>query len=212
MEQYRLQFPNDLDDRQFPVVHLAYWHTRLLSDLFSSAWRAQFALQDCGQIVRLLTSNSQLLTPLNHHFVSLVSLALLELVKGEDTRDEARKLIKDILEYSIAPSPWNGAAREKLAETLRLLTKDGADGGMNAKNLQQLADLAAAADGSLPAAAAAVSSGPPASAPDPAPMPTPTSIPGPVSSGEAAKEDGPSVPAIPDPRPFLKAGYLVMAA
>ncbi|KAK3381637.1 hypothetical protein B0H63DRAFT_210824 [Podospora didyma] len=133
MESFRWQFPMDLlDSRQQPLLHLWYWHVRLLSDLFSSRSRSQYVLQDCTNIVGLLINNTGMCSTLTHHFVALVSLALLELVKLEETRDEATKLARDILDYDIPLSSWNRPVREKIGEKIR------------SSDLNELADLAAA--------------------------------------------------------------------
>lgn len=116
MESFRWQFPDDLiTPPSFdPTLLLAYWHVRLLVDLCSGGAKADFALQDCANIVGILTGNPELLTPLNHHFISLVSLALLELEKLERTRDDAGRLLKDLLDYRVAASPWTGVVRDKI--------------------------------------------------------------------------------------------------
>ncbi|KAJ4392786.1 Glucose-responsive transcription factor [Neurospora sp. IMI 360204] len=116
MESFRWQFPADLitSPSSDPTLLLAYWHVRLLVDLCSGGTKADFALQDCANIVGILTGNPELLTPLNHHFISLVSLALLELEKLERTRDDAGRLLKDLLDFRVAASPWTGVVRDKI--------------------------------------------------------------------------------------------------
>ncbi|KAK0708123.1 hypothetical protein B0H67DRAFT_603177 [Lasiosphaeris hirsuta] len=151
MQEFRWQFPDDLDEAHLPVLHLAYWHLHLLTDLVSPTSQSAKMLHDCRNIVRLLSSNPHLLSPLNHHFVSLAALSLIELTKVDSTRDEAARLVKEILESRIAPSPWNAAVREKITEKSRPLTGTGTASGLGALvgggNLQQLADLATAVDG-----------------------------------------------------------------
>ncbi|KAK3492811.1 uncharacterized protein B0T23DRAFT_150300 [Neurospora hispaniola] len=116
MESFRWQFPADLitSPSSDPTLLLAYWHIRLLADLCSGGAKADFALQDCANIVGILTGNPELLTPLNHHFISLVSLALLELEKLERTKDDAGRLLKDLLDFRVAASPWTSVVREKI--------------------------------------------------------------------------------------------------
>ncbi|KAK4234471.1 glucose transport transcription regulator RGT1 [Achaetomium macrosporum] len=152
-EMLRWLFPADLTN---PVVHLAYWHIQLLSRLCSPLRHLDHILQMSKNMVALLAGNHELVTPLTHHFVALVSLGLLDLARGDDdgTRDEAAKLMKDIIEYSLMPSPWNDAVRKKLAEHL-----PGPETAHNSKNPRQLANLATAVEGGgtigAPAAAAA---------------------------------------------------------
>jgi hypothetical protein len=144
------------DSQADPVLHLAYWHVRLLSELLSEErpQRSVNILQATKNIVGILAVNHGLLTPVTHHFTTIASLGLLELLHYQKTRDEAAKLAKDVLDYSIPPSPWNAAVRDKLAEHHqgRPGTSDSA-AGQSSQNLQQLADLATAVDGSAGAAA-----------------------------------------------------------
>lgn len=116
IESFRWQFPAELitSPSSDPMSLLAYWHVRLLADLCSGGAKADFALQDCANIVGILTGNPELLTPLNHHFVSLVSLALLELEKLERTKDDAGRLLKDLLDFRVAASPWTSVVRDKI--------------------------------------------------------------------------------------------------
>ena len=203
IEQFRLQFPMVLEEARFQHVHLGYWHTRLLSDMFSPQSRIPFLLQDCSNIIRLLASNPQLLGPLNHHFVTLASLVLVELARIAETRDEATKLIRDILDCGMVSSPWNTAVRDKIAETLPAPTRDATASGagindVNVKNLQQLADVATAVDGALgssapvpgPTPAPAPAPAQDDAAPEPHAPPPPTSIPALMSGGDAALDDG----------------------
>ncbi len=151
--------------RTDPVLHLAYWHIRLLSELLSPdrKQRPLNILQATKNMIGILAGNHDLLNPITHHFGTLAALALAELQRFADTREEAARLAKDVLEYSIAPSPWNAAVREKLAEQQQqlLLARPGTAGGAagdvsaTSRNLRQLADLATAVDGAVTAAAAA---------------------------------------------------------
>jgi hypothetical protein len=165
-ELLRWVFPTNSTD---PVLHLAYWHVRLLSDLVSPPTRAARQpnmLHATGNVVSLLASNHDLLSPLTHHFLVLASLALLELSSVEDAeevREEAARLVKLVLEFSLSPSPWNVAVRERLGEVVvstRLGTGTGTGQGTTAsRNLQQLADLATAVENSVATAAAAADGG-----------------------------------------------------
>ncbi|KAK4153067.1 glucose transport transcription regulator RGT1 [Chaetomidium leptoderma] len=152
--------------RTDPVLHLAYWHVRLLSELISGdrMQRTRNILQAAKSIVGILACNYDLLNPITHHFATLLSLGLLELRRFDETRDEAVKLINDVLSYSMLPTPWNASVRDKLAEIQEAgarpgtATSSGVGGPSTSQNLQQLADLATAVDGS--AAAPAEEDGP----------------------------------------------------
>ncbi|KAK4217222.1 glucose transport transcription regulator RGT1 [Rhypophila decipiens] len=157
-ESLRWQFPAELDEAREPGLHLAYWHFRLLAQLFSMSWSPELSLQCCSNIVRLLLSNAQLINPLTHHFVSLCSLVLMELTKADMHREEAKKLAKDLVDFGIAPSPWNSMVQSTLAAKLAALGPTGPDfdkkavQGETNQNLQQLADLPASVEETLPQA------------------------------------------------------------
>lgn len=148
MEMWRADFPPDITPADFPVVHLAYWHCRLLAYLFMPSALATDIVWASKELVRLLVENPSLLSPLSHHFTCLASLSLLELTKVEKTREEATQLLKQILESHIAPSSWDSSIRDKIAETVRPSTSSGAE----VQGLQHLADLAAATEVSTGAA------------------------------------------------------------
>jgi hypothetical protein len=134
-----------------PMLLLAYWHARLISELLAPRQNPANVLQATRNLVQLLGANYKLVSPLTHHFIALAALGLLQLRQMDESRDEADRLIKDVLEFSMAPSPWNDAVRAKLAEHLpRPAT--AASAAADGQNLHQLADLAAAKDGSVPAA------------------------------------------------------------
>ncbi|KAK4130944.1 hypothetical protein BT67DRAFT_409669 [Trichocladium antarcticum] len=172
VEVLRWVFPTDSTE---PVLYLTYWHIRLLSELFAPPTRLgrpANVLQAAGNMVRLLASNPDLQSPLTHHFLALASLALLELCAGGDVdgdgdgdgavRDEAARLAGLVLEFAVAPSPWNDAVRERLAAVVPLplplppAVAGSAQGEaeVTSQNLQQLADLATAVENSVAAAAA----------------------------------------------------------
>jgi len=145
--------------RSDPVLHLAYWHARLLSELISPDRRQRpiNILQATKNIIEILAASHDLLSPITHHFGTLAALGLAELQRFKETRDDAAKLTKTVLDYSIAPSPWNAALRDKLAEQQQQQARPGTassvvgGGGATGQNLQQLADLATAVDGSAAA-------------------------------------------------------------
>ncbi|KAK3995306.1 glucose transport transcription regulator RGT1 [Cladorrhinum sp. PSN332] len=153
----RAQFPEGRTD---PILHLSYWHIGLLSELLSPSRSSVCALVVVKKIVNILAGNHEMLSPLTHHFLVLTSLALLDLSKdGEpEVRNGAAKLIADILEYSLSPSPWNAAVRGRLAEWFTQKQQDQHHQQSGAAvetaaveaagaGLQQLADLATAVDG-----------------------------------------------------------------
>ncbi|KAL2171235.1 hypothetical protein VTG60DRAFT_3341 [Thermothelomyces hinnuleus] len=145
-------FPTERTDY---VLDLTYWHIRLVSELLSPDLpeRPGNILQATKYLVGLLLAKNDLVSPITHHFVILAALGLLESHRFPDAREEASRLTKDFLECPIAASPWNGAVRDKLAELQARLGAAELNVTTNAptttsQNLQQLADLATAVDGS----------------------------------------------------------------
>ena len=74
---------------------------------------------------------------------------------AEEVREEAARLVKLVLEFSLSPSPWNVAVRERLGEVVVSARTGTGQGTTASRNLQQLADLATAVENSVAAAAAA---------------------------------------------------------
>ncbi|KAL2128362.1 hypothetical protein VTI74DRAFT_9279 [Chaetomium olivicolor] len=136
-----------------PVLHLAYWHARLLYEILSSDPSSANILQVSKKMVELLLGNHDLVSPLTHHFVALVSLVLLDLHRFDETRDEAAKMIETVLGFRLAYSAWNTAVREKLAGC-QSRPGTAVSSGPASQNLQHLADLATTVEGSTAAGAA----------------------------------------------------------
>ncbi|KAB5583316.1 hypothetical protein GE09DRAFT_947411 [Coniochaeta sp. 2T2.1] len=154
VESFRLNLPHHVTPGSHPVVHLAYWHCRLLAYLLMPSALSTDVFWAAGETVKLLLRYPQLRSPLNHHFSTLVTAALIELSDVSRTRDEALKLLRELYEKPFAPSGWDGAVSFAIAEKI---TRPGtSSGGMNSHNLQHLADLATATTEIAAAAAAAV--------------------------------------------------------
>lgn len=156
MEMWRAHFPGDIHPDVEPVLHLAYWHCRLLAFLFTPSSLLSDVLWAVKESVGLLTTHSQMISPLNHHFTSLVALCLIELANLKASEGEAKELLNQLLEANIAPSSWDGPIRNKIRDTMRPLPNDSTEATAS-QSLQHLADLAAAE-----APPASVSNGAPA--------------------------------------------------
>ena len=192
VESFRLNLAPNITPATHPLIHLAYWHCRLLSYLFSPAALSTDILWAAKSLVELLTAHPHLATPLTHHFSSLAALVLLELNGVDKTREEAAKLAKDILETSISPSAWDEAIREKISDKLNPSVSSGVD----SQGLQHLADLATATT-TTPATAATAANAAPATAATEA-------VDEPVVYRTADNYENAGF----DPRPLLQAGYL----
>lgn len=147
MEMWRAHFPGNIPSDVEPVLHLAYWHCRLLAFLFMPSSLLTDVSWAVRESVGLLTTHSQMISPLNHHFTSLVALCLIELSKIEASRDEAIQLLNRLLEANIAPSNWDEQIRVKIRDALRPSTSSAAEATAS-RSLQHLADLATATENS----------------------------------------------------------------
>ncbi|KAI1816522.1 hypothetical protein GGS20DRAFT_212425 [Poronia punctata] len=119
IELFREVLPSNITPTTHPILNLAYWHSRLLAYLFQTNAKSKDVIWATKKTAGLLLSNTALLSPLNHHFFGLATLALLELVKLEGTREEVDPLLKDLLERNLAPSTWDGVIRGRITDVLR---------------------------------------------------------------------------------------------
>ncbi|KAI1134111.1 hypothetical protein F5Y05DRAFT_244598 [Hypoxylon sp. FL0543] len=142
IELFREILPESITPTTHPILHMVYWHCRLLAYLFQTNAKSTDILWPCRETVALLLTNTQLLSPLNHHFFCLTTLTLIELTKAEKTRDDATALLRDLLEANLAPSTWDAVIRDRIAEHLRPSTAQTAAN----QSLQHLADLATATE------------------------------------------------------------------
>lgn len=146
IELFREVLPSSIAPSTHPVLHLVYWQTRLLAYLFQTNARSSDVLWACKELTQLLIGNPQLLNPLNHHFFSLTSLTLLELIKVEAEREAAAALLKELAEIQVAPSNWDNIIRDRITEQTRPSTSHAAMEATASQSLQHLADLATATE------------------------------------------------------------------
>jgi len=142
IESFRLNLPLHITPGNHPVVHLAYWHCRLLAYLFMPSALSTDVFWATKEIIKLLTQHPRLRSPLNHHFSTLVAATLIQLSKVPKTRDEAVKLLRELHDTPSAQSAWDSSIRAAVAE--RLAQPETTGSGIQSRNLQRLADLAAA--------------------------------------------------------------------
>lgn len=141
MELWRGDFPTNIPPNIEPILHLAYWHCRLLAFLFMPSALITDVTWAVKESVRLLTAHHQMISPLNHHFTSLAAICLMEMAKVDASRDEAVQLLNELLEANIAPSSWDDVIRAKIRS---MLCPSSAEATAS-QSLQHLADLATAA-------------------------------------------------------------------
>jgi hypothetical protein len=149
IEDFREDLPPHVDPVSYPLLHLVYWHCRLLAYLLNPSARSSDIIWPVKELAGLLISNPQLSSPLNQHFIVLTMLCLLELAKVENTREEANRLLREYLDSHPAPSVWDNLIRERIADHWRPTTASAPAAPTKteaaaSQGLQHLADLATA--------------------------------------------------------------------
>ncbi|KAF7542627.1 hypothetical protein G7Z17_g11417 [Cylindrodendrum hubeiense] len=144
IENYREDLPAHIEPASHPLVHLAYWHCKLLVALLTPGATPAETMWPTKELVNLLFAHTYLQSPLVNHFASLVAMSLAKLSKLESSREEATQLIKDIVEKP--GDVWDGI-RDKLSEQMRPTSSVEAAAS---QGLQHLADLATAHEGIAP--------------------------------------------------------------
>ncbi|KAK2061600.1 hypothetical protein LY76DRAFT_507577 [Colletotrichum caudatum] len=148
VEDFREDLPAHIEAGSYPVVHLVYWYCRLLAYLLNPSAKSTDALWPSQELVNLLVSHSQLITPLHHHFTVLAVLILVELAKVDKTKEDATRLLGEFRDSSLPASVFDGLVRDKIADHLRPSTSAAAASAPSAieaaasQGLQHLADLA----------------------------------------------------------------------
>lgn len=134
--------------RSSSLVHLSYWHVRLLIQRLQPNSEPNQLLQPAQKMAAMLNSSTTAITPLNHHFAALAALTLVELADLAETRDGAIKGINDIHEAlglqrgllaHEESNGWDSAIRDLLVKKKQQL-QSGVPGPMMA--LQHLANAA----------------------------------------------------------------------
>src|SRR5579862_5996614 len=80
------------------LVHLSYWHVKLLLKRHTAASEPHDLLGPAQHLASILNSPNTPITPLNHHFAALAALTLVELADIPETKEGAWKGIQDLHE------------------------------------------------------------------------------------------------------------------
>ncbi|KID92817.1 C6 finger domain-containing protein [Metarhizium guizhouense ARSEF 977] len=143
IENYREDLPAHIDAAAYPMIHLAYWHCRLLVTMLTPGATPKEIIWPTKELAHLLSVTPELKGPLFSHFVSLATMSLSKLARTEATREEAAEIIKEITEKP-SGGHWDGV-KDKLADGLRPASSSAAEAAAS-QGLQHLADLATASE------------------------------------------------------------------
>ncbi|KAG6014705.1 hypothetical protein E4U43_006242 [Claviceps pusilla] len=145
IENYREDLPAHVDAAAYPMIHLAYWHCRLLVTLLTPGITPKEIMWPTKELAHLLSVSAEVKSPLINHFVSLATMALGELIKADVTREEITDIIKGIVGKP-SGGHWD-SVRDKLMEIIRTTPSLGGPDTAASHGLQHLADLATAHEG-----------------------------------------------------------------
>jgi hypothetical protein len=160
LERWREDLPESIfPPSSAPLVHICYWHLRILMALRLQDPEPYDLLDPAMRIVTQLIHNSSLVSPLTYHSTALAALTLIELTAHENTKDEAEKGLKSLMESHIAPTGWDTTIRDMIATKQQHNHNVAAVAGSSqaadsqhaltaSQGLQRLADLATATEGS----------------------------------------------------------------
>jgi hypothetical protein len=147
IEDFRQEILVHIDPELSPVVHLVFWHARMLAYLLNPSVKATDLMWTVRESTAILVSDGPIVSPFTHHCLVLTTLCLMSLKKVDKSRDEANKLLQDLLD-SPASSVWETLVHDKIAQQLRpvagqALVPSAAEAAAS-QGLQHLADLATA--------------------------------------------------------------------
>lgn len=143
IENYREDLPAHIDAAAYPMIHLAYWHCRLLVTMLTPGATPKEIIWPTKELAHLLSVTPELKGPLFSHFVSLATMSLRKLARTEATREEAAEIIKEITEKP-SGGHWDGV-KDKLVDGLRPASSSAVEAAAS-QGLQHLADLATASE------------------------------------------------------------------
>ncbi|KAH7346398.1 hypothetical protein BKA65DRAFT_399483 [Rhexocercosporidium sp. MPI-PUGE-AT-0058] len=160
LERFRESLPaTALQPSNAPLLHMCYWHLRILVGLTLVSLEPFDLKESAVNSLAQLVNNSGLISPLTHHCTALVALAFLDLTEYEATRDEAEEALRTLLEARRAPSTWDAAVRDLIANkkqqaasnaapplVVNLGTAESKHASVASQSLQRLADLATATE------------------------------------------------------------------
>ncbi|ESZ89727.1 hypothetical protein SBOR_9890 [Sclerotinia borealis F-4128] len=95
-----------------PVLHITYWSAYLLILLHTPQEDRDEQVRAAHYIVSQLSFNSDMRSPLTHHYKCFAALALPNLLRFEVTKKAAEDILKTFLEGRLAASAWDASIRD----------------------------------------------------------------------------------------------------
>jgi len=154
LERFRESVDNVWDSLN--LVHLAYWHVKLLTLRHNATSEPSHLVGPALRIATILDSALTPVTPLNYHFAALAILTLVELAEIPETQQDAKKginLITEALQKRRGISTredsnsWDRAIKDLIQRRSKSRNSSGASTASSNQisvrgNLQHLAELA----------------------------------------------------------------------
>ena len=150
LERFRESLPSSLTTSSAPLVHLAYWHVRLLKLRATPGSDPLEILESAKQGQAILAVSP--VSPLTKDFATLSVVSLLEGLEKEGVKDEAGRELKLMLSSPSRPAgSWDPALRELVVKKVggaqaAAAAAPSAAALTASQGLQHLADLATAGD------------------------------------------------------------------
>lgn len=142
IENFREDLPDHVDPLTYPVVHLTYWHCRLVAYLLDESAGPLDVIWPCREMVSLLAVVPQLSSPFQHHFRALAMLALAELSRIDKTREEASQLMAALRHLPVPINSWNDLVGDRFMDIL-------AQAGNGKIHPEQMAEVAASSSSAV---------------------------------------------------------------
>jgi hypothetical protein len=138
-----------LDPHNAPLIHLVYSYLQIQLHAILPEFEPSDVLRPAAQVVTELVRNWNLQSPLVQHATTLAAATLIELRSYSETRSDAERNLKTLLDTRIMASPWDQSIKDMIIKNQRSDPFGGsskaAESALTAsQSLQHLAELATA--------------------------------------------------------------------
>ena len=150
LDRYREGLPlSFLDPQNAPLIHLIYSYLQIQLQAILPEFEPSDVLRPAAQVVTELIANWTLQSPLIQHAATLAAATLIELRSYSETRSEAERNLKTLLETRTMGSAWDQSIKDMIMKNQRSDLYGGsskaAESALTAsQSLQHLAELATA--------------------------------------------------------------------